>query len=68
MQALDILAYNSASKPSFQNPTKNLFAQCAALETHYNLLVVLRATGLENQVALSEDREPWWTQNDNFGG
>ncbi len=26
-QPLDILAYNSANKPSFRNPTKNLFAQ-----------------------------------------
>ncbi len=36
-----------------------------ALETRYNLVVVLQATLLKNQVALSKDRYPWWTQNDN---
>ncbi len=29
MRPLDILACNSANKPSFQNPTKSLFAQCS---------------------------------------
>ena len=29
LRPLDILAYNSANKPSFQNPTKNLFVQCS---------------------------------------
>ncbi len=28
-QLLDIQAYNSANKPSFQNLTKSLFAQCS---------------------------------------
>ncbi len=29
MQVLDIQGCNSANKPSFQNPTKSLFAQCS---------------------------------------
>ncbi len=29
MRPQDILAFNSANKPSFQNPTKKLFAPCS---------------------------------------
>ncbi len=29
LQPLDISAFNSANKPSYQNPPKSLFAQCS---------------------------------------
>ena len=29
LHLLDILDFNSANKPSFQNPTKTTFAQCS---------------------------------------
>ncbi len=29
MQLLDVLVFNSADRPSFQNPTKRRFAQCS---------------------------------------
>ncbi len=38
LRLLDILAYSSANKPSFRNPTKSLFAQCFHTEMSTSLL------------------------------